>query len=257
MPRPRPPYFTVRFIIGVEFVMPAPEPQRLLKAHSTQRLGPSVAFNYDDLRRQCDEYLAQTREHARKLVADAHAEAAEIRRQAVAAGHAEGQAQGLQSAGQAIAARAAELANQQTADRLRTTLPALEAVTAGLHVERDRWIAAWETAAIRLSVAIAEKILRGELERQPSRAVQMIPELLQLAAGIPQLKIRMHPLDVAELGPTGQDVLDRFCPVADAVLVADEQVSRGGCLIETRHGVIDGRLETQLARVAAELLEGN
>ena len=40
----------------------------------------------------------------------------------------------------------------------------------------------------------------------------------------------------------------------EAELVYDETITPGGCQIETQHGAIDARMETQLERIASELL---
>jgi flagellar assembly protein FliH len=42
--------------------------------------------------------------------------------------------------------------------------------------------------------------------------------------------------------------------VGETTFTPDERISRGGCVVETRHGAIDARIETQLARIAHELL---
>ena len=37
-------------------------------------------------------------------------------------------------------------------------------------------------------------------------------------------------------------------------LTPDDSIARGGCLIQTRQGTIDARIETQLARIVDELI---
>ena len=235
--------------------MSAQESNRLIKAHTARSLGSKSTFNFDDLRRQCDEYIEQARRQGQELLAAAAVQAEEIRARALAEGRAAGQRAGLASAHETIEARAAELAAARTQERLRTVLPAFEAAAAALHTERDRWLAAWEQAAVRLSAAIAEKILRHELARRPELSVPMISEALQLAAGQPQVQLRLNPRDLEQLEDCGRELVARVGALGDARLVPDETVSPGGCHIETRHGVIDARLEIQLERIIQELLD--
>ena len=235
--------------------MPVEESRRLMKADALRGAGSKIVFNYDDLRQQCDEYVERTRQQTQKLLLDAHAEAEELRTQARREGEAEGKRQGMEDAQRIIEARATELADGRTADQLRTTLPALEAAVMALQVERDRWLNWWETAAVRLSVAIAEKIIHHEIEQRPERVTTMISETLQLAAGNPHIKIRMHSADIEQLRESGQAVLQRLKSLGESALVPDDQITRGGCLIETRHGTIDARVETQLQRITQELLD--
>ncbi|HEY2251786.1 MAG TPA: FliH/SctL family protein [Planctomycetaceae bacterium] len=236
--------------------MPLEEPSRLIKARSARHLGSATAFNFDDMRRQCDEYVSRARQQGEQLLARSTTEAEEIRRRAHAEGLAAGQRDGLATAQQLIESRAAEIAAQQTQDRLRTALPAFQALAKSLEIERDRWISHWEKSAVELCATIAEKILRHELSRQPELAVEIIQEALQLAAGQLQLKLRLHPADIEVLHVAGQEALSRLASMGQAELVPDESITRGGCQIETRHGVIDARLETQLERITLELLEG-
>jgi flagellar assembly protein FliH len=67
--------------------------------------------------------------------------------------------------------------------------------------------------------------------------------------------MRLNPQDLAMLGEQGQQIVDTLSTCGEAAFVADETISRGGCLLETEHGVIDARVETQLERIASELLD--
>ena len=44
-----------------------------------------------------------------------------------------------------------------------------------------------------------------------------------------------------------------IAPLANTELVADPQITQGGCRVETRFGVIDQQFEAQLARIEDEL----
>lgn len=235
-----------------------PETRRLLKARSVAvGHGPRVAFNFDDLRKECDEYVQNVNRQVREHLVEAKAQAEALRQQAFAEGRASGRQAGLAEAQQLIETRAAEIAAQRMAEQSKTTLPALKAAVTAMIVERDRWLAWWESAAVRLCVTIAEKIIRHELERKPEIATPMISEALQLAAGSPNIKVRLHPRDIEQLGKCSAELNDALSSLGEAALTPDQRITPGGCYIETTHGVIDARLETQLTRIAAELLDGN
>jgi flagellar biosynthesis/type III secretory pathway protein FliH len=231
------------------------ESTRLLKAESIRGLGSKVAFNFDDIRQRCDDYIAKVRDQAQQLVTDAHAEAETIRAETYAAAFATGRREGFEQAQREHEAHVRELAEKKTAEQLRTVMPALQQAAAALAAERDHWLSHWETAAIRLSVAIAEKILHAELARRPELATRIITEALQLAADSPQIRLRLHPDDLQSAGPACEDLLHSLAPQGTTALIPDPSITRGGCVVETQHGTIDARLETQLARLTAELLE--
>lgn len=236
--------------------MALPEISRVIKARTARNIGSATAFNFDDLRRQCDDYVAEARQRAEQLVNQAAQEAEAVRRAAHAEGLAAGQQAGLAAAHELVESRAGEIATRLTQDRLRTVLPAFQAAAEALQIERDRWLAAWEGAAVKLGAAIAQKLLRHELARRPEVSVSLIQEALQLAAGQPQIQVRLNPCDLEQLQSCGDEALGRLAGVGEARFAPDESITPGGCVVETRHGVIDARLETQLDRITAELLDG-
>jgi flagellar assembly protein FliH len=234
---------------------PAPESGRLIKARVARNHASATAFNFEDLRRQCDEYIEEARRQGQTILAEAAGAADEVRRRAHAEGIQAGQREGLAAVQHLIDGRAAEIADRQTQQQLQTVLPAFQSAVQALQAERDGWLAAWEKAAVTLSAAIAERIVRHELARQPALGRSVIREALELAAGQPHVELHLHPDDLALFQQCGEEVTGTFAPAGKATFVPDASVSRGGCLIETQHGVIDARLETQLARITQELLE--
>jgi len=232
------------------------EPSRLIKARTARNLGSATAFNFDDMRRQCDAYVEEARNRGQQILGQAAQEAETVRQAAYAEGLAAGKEAGLAAAHTLVESRAAEIAGQLTQERLRTVLPAFQAAAGALVIERDRWITAWEGAAVKLSASIAQRVLRHELAQLPEVSVALIQEALQLAAGQPQIQLRLNPCDLEQLQTCGDEALGRLAGVGDARLVPDEAIAPGGCIVETRHGVIDARLETQLDRIASELLDG-
>ena len=110
---------------------------------------------------------------------------------------------------------------------------------------------------VGLAIAIADKILHRSLEIQPEIAVELVRETLDLAAGSSRLLLRMHPKDVTLLGPHADDVVRAASRCGEVEIAADPSIARGGCVIETQHGTIDARLETQLERIMSELVEKN
>ncbi len=228
---------------------------RILKANAARELPPRVAFNFEDLREQAAAHLEQARQDAAALVEQARQEAVKLKEQAAAEGREQGRCEGLADAQKLIEQQAQQLTQQRFAEHLKGILPALQQAANGLKQERDGWLLRWERAAVELSVAIAAKLVRGELSTRPELATGMISEALQLAAGQTHLKVRLHPGDLERLGPQAEDVVKRLTACASPELVADPKLTPGGCVIDTQHGQIDARLETILERITAELLE--
>ncbi len=235
--------------------MTATESTRLLKANDLRSLGSKVAFNYEDLQRRCDGYIEQIRDQARQILLDAQSEADQMRSTAHGLGWDVGVREGREEALKEQQALIDESAARKSAAQLSTTLPALEAAARALDEERNRWLAEWQDAAIQLSVAIAEKILRRELQQRPELVRDSVLEALELAAASPQIQLRMHPIDVENLGEWINKVLASLSPAGSTEIVADPNVSAGGCVVQTQQGTIDAQLETKLSRIAEELMD--
>lgn len=231
-----------------------PETQRLLKANAARELGTRVAFNFDDLQHQGENYLADVRTQAAQLIQAAEQEAAAIRAAAQQAAWDAGRKEGLANAAQLIETQATTQLEQRFRERIQTTLPAIASIATALEREFDQWRMHWETQAIQVAVGIAEKLIHQTLEVRVETAAGMIAEALKLAAGHQQLRIHLHPDDLRQLGDQAASVVRSLTSGADATLTADVDVGRGGCRIETRHGEIDARVETMLERIAEELL---
>ena len=224
---------------------------RIVKAQLVRDLSVRPAFNFVDLRQEADDVLARARRTADELLDAARQEIASLQDQTRSAARNEG----LRNAREEIELRAVEVANQRLNDQLQTALPALKSAAEALQAERDRWLIRWEQTAIRVGVAIAEKLVKSQIATRPALATGMIADALRLAAGQPRVTVHLHPDDMAAWGDQGPRIIESLTACADSTLVADPHVSRGGCRIETIHGEIDARVETMLERLTDELLD--
>lgn len=154
-------------------------------------------------------------------------------------GHAEGMA-----AGRALAE--AEL------EPLRT---ALHAAAAALGSARDEVVAVAESRAIELAVLLAGKILATSLELEPGLVLSVVEGALRHLADADEVVLEVNPADVALLQGEVASLDASVGGPKSIVVVAERRVGRGGCVVRTREGEIDARLDTQLER-AAELLRG-
>ena len=228
---------------------------KIIKAHSIHALSTVEAFNFIDLQQQGDQIIAKANRQAEQILIEARNHARQLCEQALADARDEGRINGLRDSQAIIAEKASEIAEQQVSDQLATALPALQAAAESLQAERDQWLVRWEQIAVRLGVAIAEKLLQRQLARRPECATEMITDALRLAAGQPQLTVYLHPDDLLAWGDRAPQIVQSLTACADTTLVPDPNSMRGGCRIETRHGVIDARVETMLHRIAEELVD--
>lgn len=201
-----------------------------------------AAFNFDDLSRQAQGYLGEVQQKAREILAQAQKEAETIRQRAEKEGREAGQ-------------RTIEkLSAEQVAKEMKTVLPAMQQAIDGLIQSRHAWLAHWEQRGIGLATAIAERIIRREVQRQPEIALALVREGLEMAAGASQVTLRMNPADLQTLSSQIQQLTKDSARLAPLELLADATITRGGCRLELRHGAIDHQIESQLQRIEEELI---
>jgi flagellar assembly protein FliH len=201
-----------------------------------------VAFNFDDMAARASDYLAGVRAEAAQIIAEA-------KRQADAA-RAQAEQQGRQAAVQA----AERVLDEKVGQHMKTLLPAISQAIQRLEAARHDWLRHWEANAVRLAEAMAERLVRRELAQHPEITLDLVKEALSLAAGSPQLRLRLNPKDHHALAGQVQRLAKEFQRLAPVEIVADPAVSAGGCRLETQFGVIDQQFEAQLARLREELL---
>lgn len=215
----------------------------VLKKHADHTVGVrGVAFDFEDVSQRAGNYLEQVRAEATKIVQKAQAEAAGIRQQA----EQEGRKAGLVAVEQ--------IAADKLAEQMKTLLPALREAVAEIQRSKLAFLAQWERSAIHFATAIAARIVRREVKRQPDITLALVREALQLAAGSPELRIQLHPDDHEALAPQVKRLVAEIDGLGSVKTVADPRISSGGCRVETRFGAIDQQFEAQLARIEEELV---
>jgi flagellar assembly protein FliH len=217
----------------------------IIKSSGSTRNIQRVALNLEDLKQQAAGYLEQVRGQAAEIIADAHRQADNIRKQA-------------ETEGQQAAIRAAEkVLDEKVGQRMQSAMPALQQVVAGIADAKQAWLGHWERSTVKLATAIAAKILRRDAAGAPEVTMALIREGLQMAAGSSKIRIHLHPGDYETLkGQVGR-LANELRQISPSDIVADPEITAGGCRIETLHGSIDQQFEAQLARIEEELTRGS
>lgn len=209
----------------------------IIRATDAGHATPSVAFNFDDMAAQANRYLEKVRAEAAEIVAKARQEADQVRNSA--------EDRGRRAGWQAV--------EQIVRGQLATALPALRQVVQDIQHAKQTWLTHWEASAVHVAAAIAERLIRRELAGQPEITLTLVREALELAAGSSQLRIHLNPADHKVIGPRVEMLLEELATLTTAELLADPEITPGGCRVETRFGIIDQQFEAQLKRIEEEL----
>ncbi|HEX5580238.1 MAG TPA: FliH/SctL family protein [Gemmatimonadaceae bacterium] len=172
--------------------------------------------------------------------AEIEAERERIRREAYAAGHADGEAAG----------RASEAA------RLATVVQAAEEALERVREGEARWQGNIEENLCALAVAVARQIVGRELHADAAAVTDLVRRALAEIPVDQPVAVRLNPADLALLAAahptTGAGAV---APNREARWVADPTVLAGGCVVEGRERIIDGRVDTALERLYRRLTQ--
>lgn len=130
----------------------------------------------------------------------------------------------------------------QVAHALKALREALESVQ--LHAAR--WTANTEENVAAVAVTVARHIVEREVATDHTLVRDLVQRALAQFPIDQTITVRLHPDDAATCGHVAvPDVSGR---VQDVRFVADPYIVRGGCLVEGRERIIDGRVDTSLER---------
>jgi flagellar assembly protein FliH len=209
----------------------------VIKPNKGKRQAEPIVYRFEEVSPDSERCVGDAQMKAAAIVAEARQQAEEIRRQAIE--------EGKQDAAQSV--------EQEIARRMETALPIVRQAAAELVNTQQAWLRRWEQSAVQLAVKIAERIVHREIARSPQITLDLVRDALEMAMGAPQIKIRLNPADFAAMEGQVKRLAQEISQASQATIVPDEAISRGGCRLETQHGVIDQQIGTQLDRIAAEL----
>jgi flagellar assembly protein FliH len=161
---------------------------------------------------------------------DTEAELARLREAARAEGYAEGVAAGRVEGEQACGRI------KQLAESFSTTLDNLDFRLADMVLE--------------LALDVARQVVAGELAARPERILDVVNlALKQMAETSREARLLLNPDDAVLVRPHLDQVLDKN----RLRIVEDVRIVRGGCLIETSQGDLDGTLPARWRQVVQVL----
>lgn len=172
---------------------------------------------------------------ARAMVEDTLAEAQRLRQEAIDAGYQEGLRKAVSEYAQAI-------------DTLQNLMN-------NLREERETFLSGVESQVVKLSVEIAEKILRRELEAKPEAILEIIRLALLQLADRNSITLHVSPQDAELIRRHRDEIRDAAGGIKSIEIIEDRRVDRGGCIAESTSGSLDARVSSQLSEIERALLE--
>lgn len=199
-------------------------------------------FNWEDVLVKAREHLADVRRQASEMVAAAKAECDAIKAAAAASGTAEATA--------AIEQMADKKAQQLADQRIKDAVAAVEQLGRQLDETAGGWLRQWQHETIPLAIAIAERLVRRQVDLEPEVLLGWISESIAMIRTASPVTVRLHPADHSRLQPH----LPKLQSAGrEVVFAADPAVPPAGVIAESDDCSIDASLATQLERLVEEM----
>ncbi|MCJ7830663.1 MAG: hypothetical protein MUP74_04665, partial [Desulfobacterales bacterium] len=103
-----------------------------------------------------------------------------------------------------------------------------------------------ELEVVTLALAVARKIIAGEVATSRAIVLDVVRAALSKVVDWEDVKIRVNPEDFRLIQSLDSPIGKKFDNLTLASFEADESIQRGGCLLETRLGDVDARIDKQL-----------
>ena len=164
------------------------------------------------------------------VLAEAQAEADQIRQAARNEGYASGRSD-------AVAA-------------LEPALAALTQAIADLEVQQAEMASELERRAVELGLALSKKIVGVTLGLQPEKVVEAVTGALRGIVERDRVTVMVNPDDLEIVREAMDGLRASLGGIEHCIVEAERRVARGGCIVRTPVGDIDARVETKLDRAA-------
>jgi flagellar assembly protein FliH len=214
------------------------------------------SFSLGDFVAEGRQILAAARAEAQEIIAEARAAAARLGEDAHRKGREKGYQLGLEEGRAAGHKEALAHASADFQARQVQLASACEAAFREADRSKRELMQAVHRDMLSLAVAIAERVTKriGLIER---RAVtDNLLSVIDRVGSWSDLLVEVSPMDAQTLEQFAPELVAARSGLKHVEVRAKESIAPGGCIVRTRGGRIDATLDTQLKRIAEELVPG-
>lgn len=109
---------------------------------------------------------------------------------------------------------------------------------------------------LEIGFEIAKKIIKKEITEDPQILLENIKDIMKgLSKDESKITIRVNPAQASMLKQDVPEASQNLGLEAKIIIIADETIMEGGCILTTTNGVIDATIESQLAIISEVLKE--
>ncbi len=145
---------------------------------------------------------------------------------------------------------------RQASSEIQRAVKSLEGILRDLEEFRKQALESLKEQILELSVAVAKKVIRRELELDRSGILEVIREAIRRVTEDDLIRIHVSPEDLDLVRRHREELLKELGESKKLVLYPDPEVSPGGCFVETEFAEVDARIETQIETLVESLKNG-
>ena len=102
-----------------------------------------------------------------------------------------------------------------------------------------------ETTLMQIALECAKKIVAG-IPISPELVEAVVREAVTQTKETAEVMVQLHPDDLALLRKNQSPILLGLSEAGPLKFIGSSEISRGGCLVQTRFGLLDARRETKI-----------
>ena len=142
---------------------------------------------------------------------------------------------------------------QQAEADYREKIDHLNKVIQSIENNKQQVIQQTENLLLDFSLKLVERVV-PEIPPFVKNLVQnSIEKVLQIISNEPIVTFYLNPADVQDINDLQNDLNKQLPSLEKIIIKKDPRIQRGGCIVETEHGKIDARIETQITKLIQEL----
>lgn len=130
----------------------------------------------------------------------------------------------------------------------------MQALLETAYEERKQIVQESEPFLLSLSVKIAEKIIKAEINQHPEQLLEMVKQALKKVEEKEDVVIQMSPEDYPEILPYINELKTYVGHDSELKVIPVPNFTKGGCMIHTVSGSYDVTLTSQLEEIKQQLL---
>jgi flagellar biosynthesis/type III secretory pathway protein FliH len=143
--------------------------------------------------------------------------------------------------------------------RLASAVRAIRDAMESIAIGEERWTSAIEENIAALATVIARHVIEREISSDATIVTKLVRRALSEFPVEQAVRVRLNPHDVIVIESLSESGMDAAMdePSRAVAWIGDSRIEPGGCVVEGRERIVDGRIDTALERAYRRLSRSN